>query len=172
AQAPQPPGEESLAERIAAIDAAVVRWRSAGDLAVARKAAEEARNLVVGPGGPFYGDGDGDGAIAGATETGLLPGRAGEPGLASGSSSACVERDVLGGDWSDPAGRWAILERAIADWRPANNTFPSLPSHPQRIVGWATLTLATDSLAAARDFGGHAQIHANVSSRALTACRG
>ncbi|MDQ3471274.1 MAG: hypothetical protein M3428_02660, partial [Pseudomonadota bacterium] len=144
----------------------------AENLAVARKSAEEARHLIVGPDGPFYGDADGDGVIAGTAAKGVLPGIAGEPGLASNSSSACVERDVLGGDWSDPAGRWAILSRAIAGWRPGNNTFPSLPSHPQRIVGWATLTLATDSLATAREFGGHAQIHADVSSRAVTACPG
>ncbi len=168
----EPPRRESLGERVKAIDSAVGRWRTAGDLAAARRAAEEALNLIVGPAGPMYGDADRDGVIAGERASGLLPGAGGEPGLASGSSSACVKRDVLGGGWSDPAGRWAIVNRAIAKWRPGNNTFPSLPSHPQRIVGWATLTLATDSPATAREFGGHAQIHADVSRRALTGCRG
>ncbi|MDQ3247526.1 MAG: hypothetical protein M3Q52_11705, partial [Pseudomonadota bacterium] len=93
------------------------------------------------------------------------------PGLASGSRSACVKRDVLGGDWSDPAARWAALARAIARWTPANNTFPRLPSHPQRIVGWATLALGADNLATARDYARHAQIHTDVSSRAVAGCR-
>lgn len=166
-----PPRREALGERVAAVDAAVGRWRTAGDLAAARRAAEEARNLIVGPAGPMYGDANRDGVIAGRSATGLLPGARGEPGLASGSSSACVKRDLLGGDWSNPAQRWAILDRAIARWRPANNSFPSLASHSQRIIGWATLTLATDSLATARDYGRHAQIHADVSSRAVSDCR-
>jgi len=168
----EPPRRESLSERVAAVDAAVGRWRTAGDLPAARRAAEEARNLIGGPAGPMFGDADGDGVIAGQRADGLLPGVGGEPGLASGSSSACVERDVFGGDWSDPAGRWAILARAIAKWSPGNNSFPALPSHPQRIMGWATLALATDNLVTAREFGRHAQIHADVSSRAVRGCRG
>lgn len=164
------PETETAEERLAAIDAAVQRWRSAETLAAARRHAEHARNLVVGPSGPFYGDGDGDGTIAGASATGLLPGQSGEAGLASVSPNACVTRDVLGGSWADPARRWRILRTAIANWRPGNNTFPTLPSHPQRIAGWATLTLAAKDAATARDYAGHARIHADISTRALKAC--
>ncbi len=169
---PAPLESETLAERLAAIDQAVSRWRTAADLASAHRAAEEARNLVVGPAGPFYGDGNRDGAIAGASAAGLLPGLKGEAGLALGIAPRCVRRDVLGGDWSDPGRRWAILKTAIANWKPVRNTFPSLPSHPQRIVGWATLALAADRLATVQDYGRHAQIHADVSRRALRGCGG
>ncbi len=72
----------ALALRLAEIDGAVRRWRRAPDLRVAHAAAEEARNLVVGPAGPYYGDADRDGAVAGASSIGLLPGLAGEAGLA------------------------------------------------------------------------------------------
>lgn len=160
----------ALVARIDAIEAAVTRWRSAAGLDAVRAAAEEARNLVVGPAGPSYGDADGDGVIAGQAATGLLPGLHGEPGLAGPGSGACVVHDVLGGDWSDPAARWDTLAEAIAAWLPSNNTFPALPSHPQRIVGWATLALQADDLATALEYGGHAQLHADISLRAVTAC--
>lgn len=159
-----------LLVRLDALGEAVAGWRSAGDLASARRAAEEARNLVVGPAGPFYGDADGDGTVEGGTSVGLLPGLGGEAGLAAADLGDCVVRDVLGGDWSDAAERWAILERAIADWAPTNNTFPALPSHPQRIVGWATLTLQATDLASAAEYGGHAKLHLDVSRRALQTC--
>jgi len=162
----------ALVERLDAIDAAVGRWRSADSLVVAQRAAEEARNLVVGPAGPFYGDADGDGTIGGASPVGVLPGTGGESGLATDDPGACVVRDVLGGDWSDPAGRWAILEAAIDAWSPSNNPFPTLPSHPQRIVGWATLTLRATDLADALEFGGHAKLHVDVSLRAIKDCGG
>jgi len=171
-QASASAGGSRLEERLTAIDGAVNHWRTATDLVTAQRAAEEARNLVVGPAGPAYGDADRDGMIEGASDIGLLPGLAGEPGLASAAAGSCVERDVLGGSWADPAARWSILESAIAKWRPSNNTFPALPSHPQRIVGWATLTLATEDLATAREYGGHAHLHIDIAIRAVTGCSG
>lgn len=173
-----PPGPVTSADpgpleaRLAAIDDAVARWRSAPDLAAARRSAEEARNLVVGPHGPLYGDADQDGTIEGFSTIGLLPGLGGEPGLATATVGPCVERDILGGSWADPAARWSVLASAIAAWTPSNNTFPALPSHPQRIVGWATLTLATAELATALEYGGHAQLHIDVALRAVTDCAG
>jgi len=160
----------ALDARLVAIDDAINRWRSAADLASAHRAAEEARNLVVGPAGPGYGDADGDGTIEGVTDIGLLPGLAGEPGLATAAAGACVERDVLGGSWVDPAERWSIMETAIGAWSESNNTFPSLPSHPQRIVSWATLALAAPDLATALEYGGHAHLHIDVALRTATAC--
>ena len=70
------------------------------------------------------------------------------------------------------AARWSSLESAIAAWTPSNNTFPALPSHPQRIVGWASLALATAELAAALEYGGHASLHVDVARRAVTDCAG
>lgn len=160
-----------LALRLAAINDAVGRWRSASDLRVAHAAAEEARNLVVGPTGPYYGDADRNGAIAGRSNIGLLPGRAGQPGLARHTDGACVVRDILGGDWEQPAQRWSLLETAIKEWSPSTNTFPRLRSHPQRIAGWATLTLASKQVSMAREFGSHAQIHSTVSRGAVGACK-
>ena len=162
----------ALPNRLAAIDDAVNRWRGAPDLATAQRAAEAARNLVVGPAGPHYGDADGDGTIQGASEIGLLPGLGGDAALATEAAGACVARDVLGGSWADPAERWAILDRAIAGWSEADNTFPSLPSHPQRIVGWATLALAADDLATAQEYGGHAHLHIDIATQAVSACSG
>jgi opacity protein-like surface antigen len=159
-----------LSTRLADIDTAIVGWQGAGDLAEAQRYAEAARNLIVGPDGPYYGDADGDGTIEGANTQGLLPGLTGEAGLASDVDGACVERDIRGGSWDDAADRWATLDTAISEWSPTNNTFPSLPSHPQRIVGWATHTLATSSVDEAHEFGGHAHLHIDVSLAAITAC--
>lgn len=180
----QPPGTASppesiaaaepgvLEARLGAIDDAVNRWRSATDLATARRSAEEARNLIVGPHGPAYGDADRDGTVGGASGMGLLPGPGGEPGLATAAAGPCVERDVLGGSWADPAARWSVLESAIAAWTQSNNTFPALPSHPQRVVGWATLALATTRLTTVVEYGGHAHLHIDISMRAVTDCAG
>ena len=158
-------------QRLAAIDTTVSEWETADTIAAAHRAAETARNLVVGPNGPYYGDGDKDGTIAGVNAEGLLPGLAGQPGLASANPNDCVQRDLLGGSWADPAARWSTAKTAITNWSKTNNTFPSLPSHPQRIVGWSTLTLATDDLATAREYGSHARIHIDVASRAANNCR-
>jgi hypothetical protein len=163
-------GSAEVSARLDQIEQAVAGWRSAPDLATAHRFAETARNLVVGADGPYYGDANGDGTIDGAADHGLLPGSAGEPGLATAVSSECVVRDILGGSWEDPAGRWVTLDTAIAEWSPSNNTFPSLPSHPQRVIGWATLTLAASDLDVAHEYAGHAQLHVDVSRAALSGC--
>ena len=168
---PQRPTRQSLATRLAAIDRAVERWAAASTLADAHQAAEEARNLIVGPSGPFYGDANKDGQIAGASEVGVLPGLNGQKGLAAPGDNACVVADILGGSWEDPARRWSQLQVAITRWAPARNTFPSLPSHPQRVVGWASLTLQARTLADAHEYASHARLHVGISDRALTSCR-
>lgn len=163
-------GSDELAARLQTIDAAITAWQAAPDLPTARRSAEEVRNLVVGADGPYYGDADGDGTIEGAVDVGVLPGLEGEPGLASGIDGRCVERDILGGSCDDAPARWATLDTAITSWSSADNTFPTLPSHPQRIVGWATLGLDTDDLAAALEYAGHAHLHVDVATAALNAC--
>jgi hypothetical protein len=166
-----PTAAETLGSRLALLDQAVIRWRQAPTLRVAHEAAEEARNLVVGANGPFYGDADRDGKIGGANSMGVLPGLRGEAGLANPNENGCVVADVLGGRWSDPAMRWSQLQSAIARWRPTTNTFPSLPSHPQRVVGWASLTLNSNRLADAHEYARHARLHVDISLRALHNCR-
>ncbi|GAA3643724.1 hypothetical protein GCM10022200_29600 [Microbacterium awajiense] len=161
-----------VAQRLDAIDAAVSAWQAAGDLESAQRSAEDARNLIEGPGGPDYGDGDGDGTVAGATEAGLLPGLGGEPGLAQPPLNDCVERDVLGGSWDDPQRRWDVFADTLAAWSPGNNTMPTLPSHPQRVVGWATLTLESGSLDEAHEYAGHARLHVDISRAAYESCPG
>lgn len=161
---------ESALQRIEAIQHAVTGWNGAGDLTTAKRHAEAARNLIVGPRGPGYGDVDGDGAVAGSNQIGLLPGFDGGLALAVPAANACVTRDLIGGSWDDPAKRWSILEAKIEAWRPGNNTFPTLPSHAQRVVGWATLALKSDNLATVREYAGHAQIHVDVSRNSLTDC--
>ena len=165
-------GDEAIAlvaERLDLIDEAVASWGTAASLKEAQAAAETAANLVVGPGGPGYGDRDGDGTVGGETSTGLLPGLDGTPpGLAAAlADSACVARDVLGGPWADPAAEWQRMLTAIEQWRPDNNTMSTLASHPMRIVGWATFTLATDSLDRAHEYAGHAKLHVDISRKAL-----
>jgi len=167
------PANDSTAElgpRLALIENAIGRWRRAANLTEARSAAEEARNLVVGAAGPFYGDTDRDGVIRGASKRGLLPGLRGEDAVAQPEDGDCVVRDILGGSWNEPSKRWSILDAAIKSWTPSRNTFPMLPSHPQRIVGWATLALSTDSLGMAKEYGGHALLHIEVSSEAFAQC--
>ena len=159
----------AVSERVDAIGDAVSIWRDAESISVAHAAAETALNLVVGPNGPGYGDPDGDGVENGATAEGLLPGLDGTPaGLAIAlSANDCVVQDVLGGSWADPPMRWSEMLDAIDDWRPNNNTMPTLASHPMRVVGWATFTLNSDSLEAAHEYAGHANLHVNISRRAL-----
>lgn len=160
----------AVSDRLAELDDAVRAWDASDDLAAARAAAEAAANLVVGPNGPGYGDRDGDGEIAGASEQGLLPGLDGTPaGVASPlADDECVARDVLAGTTSDPAAAWMQMADVIAAWTPQSNTMPQLASHPMRVVGWATLTLATDSLDDAHEYAGHAALHVAVSQDALT----
>jgi hypothetical protein len=164
------PETAAVAERLGSIERAVDVWNGADDLVAAQVAAEEAANLIVGPEGPGYGDRNGDGHLDGATDVGLLPGLNGTPpGLANAlADSRCVERDVLGGPWDDPAARWAEMEAAIDAWRPEANTMPSLASHPMRVVGWSTFTLGSDSLDDAREYAGHARLHVDISADAVT----
>ena len=159
----------TLRERLDLLDSLVTDWRQATTIEDAHAAAEAAANLIVGPGGPNYGDRDANGTIEGATEAGVLPGLVGAPtGLANSlDNNECIVADVLGGTWDDPAARWTTMLTAIDEWRPAHNTMPTLPSHPMRVVGWATFTLASDSLEAAHEYAGHAQLHVNVSIAAL-----
>ncbi len=157
-----------LQERIDAIGQAVGVWRTTSSLEDARASAERAANLIVGPDGPGYGDRDGNGTVAGEVEIGLLPGLGGEPGVASAlDGDECVAKDVLGGAWDDPVERWQIMLTAIDEWRPDANTMPSLPSHPMRVVGWATFTLEAESIEEAREYAGHAALHVDISRAAL-----
>ncbi|SEI84960.1 hypothetical protein [Demequina mangrovi] len=167
----EPEVAPDVAARLDALDAAVADWAAASSLDEAQIAAEAARNLVVGPAGPLYGDADGDGMIAGEVDAGLLPGLDGSPGVtAEPAVNACVERDVLGGSWEQPEERWDEALTAIDAWAPGNNTFPSLASHPQRVVGWATLTLETDDLDEAHEYSSHAQLHVDVARTAFESC--
>jgi len=159
----------TLRDRLDHIDEAVAAWRAATSIEGARVAAETAANLVVGPNGPGYGDRNGDAMTVGTASAGVLPGLDGTPpGLASPlATNACVKRDVLGGTWDNPGSQWDAMLAAIDAWRPDNNTMPTLASHPMRIVGWATLTLGSDSLDQAHEYGGHAKLHVDIALAAL-----
>lgn len=156
-------------DRLDQIQAAVTSWGDATSLPQAQVAAEQTRNLVLGPYVKGYGDTNRDGTISGSTPIGLLPDESGGPGLAL-ALAKCAGPDLLGGSWDNPGQRWQVMRTAIADWTPGNNTFPSLPSHPQRVVGWATLTLDTDNLTAAHEYAGHAQLHVDASRKAVGDC--
>ena len=159
----------SFPAQMETIAEAVATWRNAETLQEAHAAAEMAANLVVGPNGPGNGDRNGDGLIGGQTAFGVLPGLDGTPaGLATElAANDCIVRDVLGGPWTDPDAEWEAMLTAIDNWRPDNNTMPSLASHPMRIVGWATFTLESESLDEAHEYAGHANLHVNVALRAL-----
>jgi hypothetical protein len=161
-------GEDSSAarKRLEAVSREVDAWSEASNVADAREHAAAAADLVVGPDGLGY-----DGTARDVRE-GLLPGLDGEPEgivLSTVGNAECVERDVLGGDWSDPRARWAELDRAIEEWAPDHNTFPSLGSHPMRVVGWATLA-RSGSLAEAIEYSSHARLHVDVARSALEGC--
>lgn len=163
------PDVRAVERRIDQIQDAVGSWRSASTLEAAKAAAEAAHNLVTGPGVAGYGDTDRDGTVAGDVEQGLLPDEGSSPGLGL-LLADCAGPDLLGGSWADQSARWATLRDAIAAWTPSNNTFPGLASHPQRVVGWATLTLRTDDLDLAHEYAGHAQIHVDASREAVAGC--
>ena len=164
-----PPAQSALG-RIDQINAEVSAWRSAPDLDQAKRHAEAARNLIVGPTGPGYGDVDEDGRVSGGNQIGLLPGLKGGAALAVPAANTCVTRDLLGGSWENPIRRWEILDAKVAAWRPGINTFPTLPSHAQRIVGWASLALGSSKLGTATEYAAHAKLHVDVSRTALTRC--
>jgi len=166
----QQPSIETLGTRLRSVDRAVLRWQTASNLRIAHEAAEEARNLIVGASGPLYGDADRDGQIAGKRVVGVLPGLKGEPGLASTNDNACVIADILGGSWREPVTRWSQFQSALSRWTNTRNTFPSLPSHAQRVVGWASLTLKSESLVEAQEYAKHARLHIDISVRAVTSC--
>lgn len=166
---------DRLGERLTVVQAHVEEWRTAGTLTDARRAAEAAANHIVGPTGPGFGDRDGDGTVRGPGDAGVLPGSEGWPlgfavEAARDGAPECVVRDVLGGSWEDAPARWNALAVAIDTWTEERNTFPSLPSHAQRVVGWAALALEADTLQEARDHAGHAALHAGISLRAVTDC--
>lgn len=158
----------TLRVQLLTADNAVTVWGRATSIEEAHAAAEAAANLIVGSGGPDYGDRDGNGNVDGETDFGVLPGLDGTPAaLAALVDNECIEADVLGGSWDDPAARWAELDAAIAAWGPDNNTIPDVASNPMRIVGWATLAQATDSLEEAREFGTRAKTNITLSIAAI-----
>jgi hypothetical protein len=161
--------EFTYRELVVKIDDAVTVWNRADSPAEAQAAAEAAANLVVGPGGPGYGDRDGNGNVDGETEFGVLPGLDGSPvGLANAlGDNECIVNDVLGGSWDAPADRWATMQAAIDAWSFDNDTMPSLASQMMQIVGWATLTLGTDSIDETFEFGRLAQQNVDASLAAL-----
>ena len=156
----------AVLERIEQVQQQVDLWRDASTIDDAQAAAAEARLLVTGPG--VAGLEPPAGTPADVTE-GLLPDDSDRPGLASAVKD-CAGPDLLGGSWDDQEQRWQILRTAIDEWAPDNNTFPSLPSHPQRVVGWATLTLGTSDLDLAQEYSGHAQLHVDAARDALADC--
>lgn len=160
------PARNAALVRATAIQREVRRWTSAQTLAAAKAHAERARNLITGPTVPGAGDADRDGSVK-PVAIGLLPGADGSRGLTSALATGCVQRDVLGGSWSRPAARWADVTRRIAEWGPANNTFPGLPSHAQRVVGWASLALRAPRLSDALEYSGHASGHAAITLAAI-----
>lgn len=164
-----PVGDTAFVQRMDAVQSAVMAWGDATSTGDATTAAEAAANLVVGPNGPGYGDRNGDGVVSGEVAVGLLSGvGAGPEGIAVPlAGDECVTRDVLGATADDVAAGWAEMEVAIAAWTPTNNTMPSLASHPMRIVGWATFTIASGSLDDAHEYAGHAQLHVDVALAAL-----
>ncbi len=156
-------------ERMITVEDAVTMWEEADTIDEAQAAAEAAANLVVGSGGPDYGDRDGNGNIDGDKEFGVLPGLDGTPpGLANAiSDNECIVTDVLGGDWSEPGARWGELQTAVDAWTPDNDTISSLASQPMQIVAWAMLTQATDSLDEATEFAGRSQLNTASAISAL-----
>lgn len=160
----------SLEERLLRIEIPVTLWGRAEDLAETHAAAEAAANLVVGSEGAGYGDRDGDGVVEDedVDEFGVLPGLDGTPpGLAELVDNDCVEADVLGGSWDDPAARWAELDAAVEAWSPENDTISALASHPMQIVAWATLAISTDAVDEAHDFGELAATNLETSLEAV-----
>lgn len=151
-----PPDYSQALSRLDRVEAAVSTWDGAATVDEAHAAAADAIDLVMGGGTTP------DGLLPSNTSDGLV--------LGAGTPSSCVERDVLGGPWDDVAARWAVLDTAVEAWAPGNNTFPAFPSHLQRLVGWARLTVASDSLDDAHEYAGHAAIHLTVARTAMESC--
>ncbi|WP_305098450.1 hypothetical protein [Croceibacterium aestuarii] len=164
------PTGDALALRLDTLDAAVMKWQTATDLVTAHAAAEEVRNLVVGPAGPIYDDADRDGEVAGASDEGLLPGTRGQVALVAGEADRCLLQNVLGGSWTDPGARWAQALIAFDSWRPGNDAISSLPSPTMRLVGWATLGLESLRIDASRDFAQQAAHELQSVRRAIEGC--
>ena len=155
------PAQRDALSRADAIAGAVRHWARATTIAGAHAAAAQARALVTGPNVSAFP------STRSNVTVGLLPSDDGAPGLATPVATGCVVVSVLGGSWTQPRKRWSDLAERIKRWRPDHNTFPQLPSHAQRVVGWATLTLDTGALSEAIEYAGHATGHAGVVRDAL-----
>lgn len=127
--------DSALVDRTDDIEAAIESWRGASTIADAHAAAEQARNLVVGPNGPEYADADGNGRIDGGSQIGMLAGLAGEVGLAQTPPvNACVTADVLADAWDDPQARWGQALNAVHDWSAINQHVPVAGKPPAKGV--------------------------------------
>lgn len=132
------------------LDRLVARWDQASSLQEAQAAASDAHDQAAR----------------------LLPGRDGEPQglvLDAVGTDRCA-RDAHGGSWDDPEARWSEFDAAVEAWSETNNTFPSLVSHPMRVMGWARLTMDAADLDEAHSYAPHAQLHVDITRGALESC--
>lgn len=184
----------ALRQKLRDVDAALRRVATASSLAEAKAAAEAVLNTSVGPAGRHFGDADHDGEMARVDPMGILPGEGdlldrGYALAASDASSALadapgadkrvaamagqvrseIEQAVLGSTraWEDPWRRYDEIDGAVDGYRPNHNTIGLIDGHMLRAVAWALLVLRSQTLAEAKEFAGHGQIHTALSLEAV-----
>lgn len=102
-----------------------------------------------------------------------------EPGLALRAYDAAPEQSplraaidgtVIGSvsGWRTPSDRYDAIDRAVAEYRPDNDTVSGLPGESERALAWALLVLKTDNVTDAHAIAGRA---AESAGRALDAVR-
>lgn len=156
-------------QRLDELQSQVNVWADGDDFATVRASSGRVLALVTGIGSPRVGGAGAGGTETGALSQGLLPGEDGTASIAEALEN-CAGPDLFGGSWENPAERWATFDEVFARWSPTDNTFPTLPSHAQRIVGWAMLAAESDDLDDALTYASHAQIHVDAVRDAVRVC--
>jgi hypothetical protein len=163
--------------------------QASSTLAEARHHAEGAANIIVGYWGLWYGDADGDGERydpsngrgvlpAGIVQEGANGSEAARPQLGwalilylSGTPAQASLANQLLGDphaWqTDPASRYAAIQRAVDGSDARGNLVQKLPGLAEQSLGWARLILLhASTLDEARTFAAQGALSAGAAAQA------
>ncbi len=169
------PPDALLSQRLAIAYAALRNAEGARRLPEVHRYALVGIDAIVGP--------EGRHGRAAAPPGGVLPADGEriqvEPGLAlrayeslpPGSPLRTALEGAVIGDvagWQDPRGRYDAIDRAVAAYRPDNDTVSVLPSETERALAWSLLTLRTEDVRDAHAVAGRA---AHAARQALDAVR-
>jgi hypothetical protein len=170
--------DAALSQRLAIAYGALRDAEGARRLPEAHRYATAAIDAIAGPAGRH--------ARPNTPPGGILPEDAEqistEPGLAlraydaapAGSPLRAAVAERITGDvdaWRTPRDRYDAIDRAVADYRPDNDTVGTLPGDAARALAWALLTLKTENINDAHELAGRAAASIRQSLDAVRTAR-